>query len=198
MDPLYMEEAVEEESELVTGRTVKKKLFAALLSGFLLLGGLAAAFGISGVAYAMPIAGVGDFYVEFDKLTGSGFKLFTKVGDTGKEESVPMIRVKIDKATVNGLHIYKEMELPGVGKVRFNITASEPVKIKGLIQDFQVQNSNAKFTNQTIDENFGAENPFSQTAKTLTLTDAKLKTDYLFQSVVTLNGLHLGFEKIGD
>ncbi|HET7579541.1 MAG TPA: DUF6230 family protein [Bacillales bacterium] len=196
MEPLYQEQAVEEESEIVTGRTVKKKLMAALLSGFLLLGGLAAVFGISGVAYAMPIAGIGNFHVEFSKLTGSGFKLFTKIGDTGKAEQVPMFRVKIDEATIHDLHIYKIIEVPGMGKVKFNITASEPVQVKGLIQDAQEQLGNATFKNQAIDENFGADHPFSQTADSITLTDASLVTDYLFQSVVTLNGLHLGFENI--
>ncbi|HET7580037.1 MAG TPA: DUF6230 family protein [Bacillales bacterium] len=185
-----------EESKIVTGRTVKKKFLAALLAGFLALGGLAAAFGLSGVAYAMPIAGIGNFHVLFDKLSGHGFQLYTKIGDTGKNKSVPMFRVKIDNATIHGLHIYKIIDTP-MGKYKFNITATQPVHVKGLVQDAQTQIGDAKFTNQKIDENYGADHPFSQTASTVTITDGELVTDYLFQSVVTLSGLHLSFEKVG-
>lgn len=194
MNALSQEPSVEEHG-ILTGRTVKKKFFAALIAGFLALGGVAAAFGLSGVAYAMPLAGIGNFHVNFDKLTGHGFQLFTKIGDTGKNKSVPMFRVKIDNATIQGLHIYKIIDTP-VGKYQFNITASQPVHVKGLVQDAQTQVGNATFTNQKIDENYGAAHPFSQTANTVTITNGQLVTDYLFQSVVTLNGLHLSFQKV--
>ncbi|WP_233130483.1 hypothetical protein [Geobacillus sp. FJAT-46040] len=59
---------------IIGGRTAKKPLIAALLGGFLLLGALLSIFGLTGVAYAVPISGVGEFTVQFDKLNGSGYK----------------------------------------------------------------------------------------------------------------------------
>ena len=58
------------ETVIVGGQTVRKKLVYALLGGFLFLGSLLAIFGITGVAYAMPLSGVGEFTVKFDKMVG--------------------------------------------------------------------------------------------------------------------------------
>lgn len=49
------------------GTTVKKKFLIAFLTGSLALGGLLAAFGFTGTAFALPLGGIGDFYVEFDE-----------------------------------------------------------------------------------------------------------------------------------
>lgn len=197
MNAVHQEQAMEEQG-ILTGQTVKKKFFAALIAGFLLLGGLAAAFGISGVAFAMPIGGIGNFHVKFNKLVGTNFKFFPKLGQTGKQKSAPMVRNKMDTATVYGLHIYKDITLPGGNKVRLNITASKPVQIKGLIQDARYITGNFKFKNLAIAEHntndFSKE--FTQTANNVTITDANIVTDYLFQSMVTLNGTKISIQDI--
>jgi hypothetical protein len=200
MDAVLRYETTEEESQIVTGRTVKKKFFAALIAGFLMLGGLAAAFGISGVAFAMPIGGIGNFHVKFDKLVGTNFKFFPKLGETGNKDKAPMVRNKIDKATVYGLHIYKNITLPGGNKIRLNIMADKPVQIKGLIQDARYISGNFQFDDLAIAEHntndFTKE--FTQEANKLTIKDSNIVTDYLFQSMVTLNGTKIFVEDISD
>ncbi|HET7627015.1 MAG TPA: DUF6230 family protein [Bacillales bacterium] len=200
MNAVLRHEPTEEASCIVAGRIVKKKFFAALLAGFLMLGGLAAAFGISGVAFAMPIGGIGNFHVEFDKLVGTNFKFFPKLGETGNKDKAPMVRNKIDEATVYGLHIYKNITLPGGNDIRLNITADKPVKIKGLIQDARFIEGNFQFNDLAIAEHntddFTKE--FTQEASHLVIKNASIVTDYLFQSMVTLNGTKIYVEDIPD
>src|SRR5690625_5637592 len=59
--------------KLTISSTVKKKFFLALFIGFFLLGFLMLSFGITGTAFALPLGGMGDFYVKFSKLEGKGF-----------------------------------------------------------------------------------------------------------------------------
>lgn len=187
-------EHVEERTleEMTVGYTAKKKFFAAFLSGFLLLGMLGAVFGITGVAAAVPLAGIGHFTVEFDKLEGTSFKFFPKIGETGERDAAPMVRNVIDQATVYGLHIYKDIELPGGNTVRLHIKASEPVKIKGLIQDASKIKGNFQFHELALEENHtDGLKEFTQHATKLTITDAKILTNYLFQTLVTLQGTHI-------
>ncbi|HET7658283.1 MAG TPA: DUF6230 family protein [Bacillales bacterium] len=200
MEAYHHQEEVDEPTSIVSGRTVKKHFFAALIAGFLMLGGLAAAFGISGVAFAMPIGGIGNFHVQFDKLVGTNFLFFPKLGETGKQDKAPMVRNKIDEATVYGLHIYKDITLPGGNKVRLNITSSKPVKIKGLIQDARFVSGDFHFNHLTLAEHNTSDfsKEFTQTADHLTISNSNIVTDYLFQSMVTLNGTKISIEDIPD
>lgn len=180
------------------GGTVKKKFLAALAGGFLMLGGMAAVFGITGTAFALPMGGMGDFYVELDELDGTGFELIPHIGETGKSDASPMVRNKIDKATIKGLHIYKDLKMPTGKWIRVNIKATQPTEIKGLTQDAQFIDANLKFNNLAIEEhntNDFAKN-WSQNAKTVKITDAKIVTDYLFQDMVNLQGAKISIEKI--
>lgn len=189
-------------SEVGFGRTVKKKLLAALAGGFLMLGGMAAVFGITGTAFALPLGGMGDFYVKFDKLVSDpgnpGFQLLPHIGETGDSDAAPMVRNKIDSATIEGLRIYKDLKMPGGGWVRVNIKATKPTKVKGLIQDARFIDANLKFSDLSIKEK--NTNDFSknwtQKAKTVTITDGKIVTDYLFQNMVNLQGAKISVEKI--
>ncbi|HET7522306.1 MAG TPA: DUF6230 family protein [Bacillales bacterium] len=201
MEALRQEEAIEEQEALTVGRTVKKKFLAALLSGFLLLGGLAAVFGISGVAFAMPMGGIGTFMVQFDKLEGQGFKMLPHVGETGTKENAPLVRNIIDEATVYGLHIYKDIKIPVTDNwVRIHITADKPVHITGLIQDARFVSANLQFNDLKVAESNdgGWAEQWTQEGKSVTITDGEIVTTYLFQGTVTLNGTKINIEDIKD
>ncbi|TCP20301.1 hypothetical protein EV207_15319 [Scopulibacillus darangshiensis] len=186
------------ETGMAIGLIAKKKFFAALLGGFILLGGLAAAFGATGTAFALPLGGMGDFYVTFDKLEGTGFQFIPHVGETGNSDASPMVRNKIADATVYNLHIYKDLKLPTGNWVRVNITASKPTKIKGLIQDARFIDANLKFNDLAIEEHNTQDfsKNWGQKANSVTITDAKIVTDYLFQSMVNLQGAKISVEDI--
>lgn len=195
------------ETERVTiGRTVKKKFAITLLSGLLLFGVLLGIIGFSGTTLAVPMGGMGDFYVAFDELKGEGFELNPQIGETGNQDEAPLVRNKMEKATIDGLHIYKDLKMPIGGWVRINITASEPSEMQGLIQDARFIDADLQFddmdiyetnTSEMSEEEAFREN-WSQSGDTVTISDAKIVTDYLFQDVVALNGAKISVEGIDE
>ncbi|MDC3414565.1 DUF6230 family protein [Aquibacillus sp. 3ASR75-11] len=189
---------MDNESTEKVGTVWKKKFFVALLAGFLALGGLISVFGFTGTAFALPLGGIGDFYVKFDKLEGKGFQLMPKIGETGNSDAEPMIRNKIEEVKIDNLHIYKDIKLPTDQWIRINIKALGPTKISGLIQDARLIDANLSFNELAIEEQNTSDfsKNWSQNAQTITITNAKLVTDYLFQSVVSLGNAKIYVEKI--
>lgn len=182
------------------GTTVKKKFLIAFLTGSLALGGLLAAFGFTGTAFALPLGGIGDFYVEFDELNGEGFQLMPEIGETGTSDAEPMVRNVIEEVEITNLHIYKDLQMPTGGWVRFHIRANGPTKISGLIQDARLIDADLSFDNLAIEEKNTddfSEN-WSQNADTINIKDATLVTDYLFQEAVSLANAKISVEKIDE
>lgn len=193
-------------TNVTIGRTVKKKFFITLFSGFMLFGILIGTVGFTGTVFAVPLGGMGDFYVVFDELEGEGFELNPHIGETGNADEAPLVRNQMDRATIENLHIYKDLKMPGGGWVRVNITADEPTQIDGLIQDARFIDANLMFDDmaiaQTDTSQMTMEEAFQQNwthdAETVTITDAKIVTDYLFQNMVSLNGAEISLEHISD
>ncbi|HEY2421258.1 MAG TPA: DUF6230 family protein [Neobacillus sp.] len=193
------------ESVIIGGQTVKKKLVLALLGGFVFFGTLLGIFGITGVAAAVPI--VGDFTVSFDKMVGEGFQLYGSVADSALQQKNPVAVNEIDKATITGLKISKDV--PALG-VRVVITADKPVEITGLLQKATDIKGDATFEELTMAEKYiGDRNladpavfaqalseEFTQKAPKVTIVNGSIKTLYLFQKTVSLNGMHVAFEKL--
>ncbi|RFU62871.1 DUF6230 family protein [Peribacillus glennii] len=175
----------------------KKAFWTSLASGFLLLGLLLVSFGISGVACAVPIAGVGDFYVKFDQLEGTGYTFYPKLGETSSSDSSPQGTNLIKDVTIKNLQLYKDFKVGG-DTIRVLITASKPVRITGLHHDAGLIQANAKFQNLTLKENNSSnwQKQFEQTSSKITLENAKLKTHYLFQETINMAGMKLTVEKI--
>lgn len=188
------------EGKVTVGKTLKKKFLIAFLTGFLALGGLLSAFGFSGTAFALPLGGIGDFYVEFDELNGTNFQLLPQIGETGNSDAEPMVRNKMDTAEISGLHIYKDLPLPTGNWVRFHIRAEGQTTIEGLIQDARFIDANLSFEELAIEESNTDDfsKNWTQNASTITITDASLVTDYLFQSVVSLEGAKISVESIDE
>jgi hypothetical protein len=188
---------MENSIQLLEGSTSKKVFWSALGTGILVLALLLVTFGISGVAYAVPIAGVGDFYVEFDKLEGNGYTFYPKMGETSSEDSAPQGTNLINTLTIDNLQLYKDFKVGGQW-IRVKITASKPVQITGLQHDAGLIEADAKFTNLALKENHSDDwqKQFLQTSSKITLEHAKLKTHYLFQKTINMNGMRLTVEKI--
>lgn len=186
------------------GYTIKSKVFLALLAGFLSLGGVVALFGMTSTALALPVGGMGDFYVKFEKLEGEGFSLHPHIGETSDDDAAPLVRNQMEKATIEGLHIYKDLKLPGDHWIRINVTTSEPTTIKGLVQDAKVVDANLSFGEMTVAQKntskMSALEAFKQNwthqADTVTITDAEISTAYLFQSAVNLQAAQISIEML--
>ncbi|NRD78092.1 hypothetical protein HPT25_11910 [Bacillus sp. BRMEA1] len=183
--------------QLVEGMTSKKVFFSALATGIIALALLLVSFGISGVAYAVPIAGVGDFYVEFDHLEGTGYTFYPKMGETSAEASAPQGTNLIDRLTIQNLKLYKDFNVGGQW-IRVEITASQPVQISGLEQDAASIQANANFSNLVLAEKHSSDwqKQFKQTSSTIVLDHAKIKTHYLFQKTMSMNGMKVVVERI--
>ncbi len=185
------------ENALTVGQVAKKKFLIALLAGFLAFGGIAAFFGLTTTAFALPLGGMGDFYVELEELKGEGFRLQPQVAETGSTDAAPMVRNMIDKVEIKGLTIYKDLKLPTGNWIRVNIKAPS-ASIQGLTQDAQFIDANLSLTDMSIEEKNTDDftQNWTQNAGTITITDAKIVTDYLFQNFVSLNGAKISIESI--
>ncbi|MEN1967405.1 DUF6230 family protein [Lentibacillus sp. N15] len=191
---------------VVIGSTIKKKFFVALLGGLLIFGSFIATLGFTGTIFALPLGGMGDFYVKFDKLEGKGFTLNPQIGETGNQDAAPLVRNKIDSATIDNLHIYKDLKMPTGKWIRINIKANQPTTIEGLTQDARFIDADLAFDNMGIKEANTAEmsmeeafqKNWTQDADKVTITDGKIVTDYLFQNMVALNGAEIYLESIKE
>lgn len=180
------------------GKTWKKKFAAAMMAGFLGLASLIAIFGFSGTIVALPLGGIGDFIVEFDELKGENFQLLPNIGETGNSDAAPMVRNKMDSATITGLHIYKDLKLPTGNWIRIHIHSEGQTTITGLIQDARFIDADLSFEELGIHEKNTEDytQNWTQSASTVNIKNAKIVTDYLFQTTVSLQGAKISIESI--
>lgn len=191
------------ESVIIGGQTVKKKLILAILGGFLFLGALLGTFGLTGFAAAVPL--VGGFTVSFDKMEGTGFKMYGSLADSAMNKNNPVAVNEIDSAIITNLKITKPIPFLGINAV---ISASQPVTITGLQQKATQISGDASFSNMTMTDKYvgdqnltdpavlaqAAAQHFYQTADKITIINGVLDTVYLFQKTVSLNGMKVSFE----
>ncbi|OQP07512.1 hypothetical protein B1690_02995 [Geobacillus sp. 46C-IIa] len=189
-------------SVIIGGHTAKKPLLAALLGGFLFLSALLSIFGLTGVAYALPLGGVGEFTIQFDKLNGQGFKMYGGMAESGETKQTPVFVNEIKNASIQGLKISKDFEALGL---RVVIEAGGTVSIDGLVQKATQINGNISFGSLTMKENYvgDVQNPvqkaaqeFTQGADSISIENGDLKTVYLFQQKVSLPGMKVYFERL--
>ncbi|MEO2077350.1 MAG: DUF6230 family protein [Bacillus sp. (in: firmicutes)] len=193
------------ETVIIGGQTVKKRLLFALLGGFVFFGSLLGLFGVTGVAAAVPLSGVGEFTVSFDKMVGKDFQLLGGMADSVSRQNNPVAVNKIKHATIYGLEISKEVSIPGLPTFRVVIESKNPdnpVEIDGLLQKATVVSGDAVFTNMEMKETYVADKDpltqaaegFTQSANTITINKGVLKTLYLWQDKVSLSNMKVFFE----
>ncbi|SDW78723.1 hypothetical protein SAMN05444487_10698 [Marininema mesophilum] len=168
---------------LVTSFTVLSLLVTGLLAG--------------GVAAAVPIAGVGGFMVEADKIVATDFKLLPKMGPTSEKKMTPQAAMQMD-AEIYGMKLYKDFDIPGYGKVRVLVTCSGVAKSTGMVMDASKVEGNHSFKKFTTKENYSqdVQKKFEMSANSLVLTNAKLRGHYLFNNTISLPGMKLEFQKL--
>ncbi|KSU84261.1 hypothetical protein GA0061096_0313 [Fictibacillus enclensis] len=193
-----MGKTVELKTTLNKGNVNKRVFWKAFASGMVALATLLSFMGVSGTAYAIPMAGVGNFYVEFDHLEGNGYTFYPKMGESSKEKSTPQGTNLIKDLTIDHLQLYKDFNISGDKWIRVKIVASKPVHISGLQQDASVINADAKFSNLALKEKQSSDwqKQFQQMSSTIELNHAKIKTHYLFQEKVVMNGMKVTVERI--
>ncbi|OYD06982.1 DUF6230 family protein [Paludifilum halophilum] len=160
---------------------------------------LSVALGIyaGGVAMAVPLAGVGGFYIEADRIEIRDFKLLPEVGETSEKKAVPQVATQMD-ADIKGLKLYKDLNIPGQGKVRVLITASGVVKSTGMVLDMTKISADHSFKKLTIKEEASSDfrKKFGMDAPHLVLKDPKIQAHYLFNNSISLPGMKLEVQKL--
>lgn len=192
--------------DTVVGSTRKRRFLITLLGGFIIFSSLLATIGFTGTIFALPLGGMGDFYVTFEELEGEEFTLNPQIGETGEQDEAPLVRNEIGTATIDDLHIYKDLKLPTGKWVRINVKADQPSKIEGLTQDARFIDADLAFDEMAIKEENTSSMPvekafeknWTQDADNVQISDAKIVTDYLFQNMVTLNGAKIYLERIDE
>ncbi|WP_380705456.1 DUF6230 family protein [Salinithrix halophila] len=150
-----------------------------------------------GVAAAVPIAGIGGFSIEADRIVITDFKLLPKVGPTSEKKAVPQVATQMD-AKIRGLRLYKDLHMPGQGKVRILVTASGEVISKGMVLDMSKLTGDHDFKKLTIKEKTSNDfrQKFGMDAPDLVLTNPKMRGHYLFNNSISLPGMKLELKKL--
>ncbi|CAB3393371.1 DUF6230 family protein [Kyrpidia spormannii] len=172
------------------------KWFLYSMSGALALL-FALVFGIwkGGVALAVPVAGIGSFYIEADQIDVTNFKLLPKIGESSESSVVPQGASTLD-ATIKGMKLYKDVDMPGKGRVRVLITAAGDVKASGLTLDLSRLSSDGSFTQLEVAEHNDTDptKKFSMGASSIVLNKPVIEGHYLFANSISLPGMVMQFE----
>jgi hypothetical protein len=117
----------------------------------------------SGVAYAVPLAGIGGFTIQADKLTAESAMIYPGVDDTSNQEAYPMAVVEQKNVTIEGLRLIKPLDvssIPGLsGNARIVLTANGTVTAdQQMVKITNLKAETATFNQQVIDES-NSDNP---------------------------------------
>jgi hypothetical protein len=99
---------------------------AASIGALALIGVLLAA---SGVAYAVPLAGIGGFTLEAEEIRGEGMFIYPGVEETSETDAQPVVVNELQSAEIEGLVLTKEIDasaIPGLdGTARIVISQND-------------------------------------------------------------------------
>jgi hypothetical protein len=127
--------------------------------------GVAASFGVvflvamlvvsSGVAFSAPLAGVGGFTINADRIEGDNLYQYAGLTDTSERDGMPVAVAEFTEVRIEGLELVKSVEgVPGIGgNARIVITATDTVTADSLlIKQSYIYAENSTFKGLLIDE----------------------------------------------
>lgn len=176
-----------------------------------------AAVGLSsGVAYAVPVAGVGGYTITADTIEGQDALIYPQSGveTSGAGDRVAAV-YELESTTIQGLKITKPINVPGGGQSNVVITAEREVRSDEiLLKASSLETSGAKLNLLEVDENM-ADSPSrqfelraavddpanarhinieSQDGPDVVLEDPVMQTHYLVTNRIALPGLTVRLE----
>ncbi|MFC5972803.1 DUF6230 family protein [Halomarina salina] len=173
---------------------IDKRRFAVVFAvGNILLLGVGASIVMGGVAVAVPTAGVGGFTVEFDELQGQGFQQYASVENNSECAAYPSFVAQIDSGTIEGLNLYKDIEVPMTDDtMRMSIKSDQTAEFSGLTQKATYLNADLTFDEgQTIKAgapSSDVQNQIGLSAPAVVIEDATIKSQAQFVNSITLPG----------
>jgi hypothetical protein len=170
------------------GKVNRSIFWSVMLVSLLFLGGMGILISRGAIAMAatIPIP----FTVQASTINATNFKLYPGVS---KADNTTPVGVNQLDGTLSNLQISKTIGLPVVGNVTISLKAGQntPVSTTGLTTDITALTAtNASFQNQSVNSNENG-NAFEVDATSATLTNADIKSPYLFANSITLPGLSL-------
>ena len=175
----------------------------------------------SGTAYAVPLAGIGGFTIEADKVTSEEVIIYPGVDDTSERSAYPMAVVEQKNVRIEGLRQIKELDvgsMPGLsGKARIVITSDETVTAdEQVLKASKIEAESATFNGQVIDEH-DSDDPtrkfdissgsfegrtvdVSKDGPAQTLKNVEIQAHYLASNQISLPGMELSvqYDSNGD
>lgn len=174
-----------------------RKFAITIVAALVLQAGTVGAVMAGGVAIAVPTAGVGGFTVTFNQLEGQGFTQYASLENSSECGTYPSAVAKIDQGKIEGLRLYKDVEVPegmpgGGNTVRMMITSDKTVKFSGMTQKFTYLQGDLKMKSQKTTSDPGSmKSSFSLSAPSIVINDGKIKAQSQFLQSITLSGAHV-------
>lgn len=154
----------------------------------------------TGIAYAVPLAGLGGFDIAASEISADNMLLYPGVGDTSTMEHYPQTVVELEDVEIDGLWLYKTFDLsntPGVsGQARVlfvsgGTTNAESMVVKSTafategdatFQDFEINEQASSDPRAQFD--ITADGP-------VTLDRPRIKAHYLASGSISLSNTNL-------
>lgn len=149
----------------------------------------------TGVAYAVPLAGLGGFNIAADEISANNMLLYQGVGDTSTMEHYPQTIVELQDVTLDGLWLYKTFDMdkaPGLtGQARVYLwTGGETTADNVLVKSSALStDGGATFRDFAVTERGGSRpgTQFQITADDgITLEQPRINAHYLASSKLTV------------
>lgn len=152
---------------------------------------------------AFPIAGVGGFVIDAQRITGTNLNIYTDMGPTSLHENWGQARIEIGSVNITGLKLVKNIDLKGalsqydISELEVLVTPREGVTVSGSQVKLKVTAilaTNSSFTNLKIQENRNASRPidvFHLNASNFTLDGPELNSHFMSAGTITIPGLNV-------
>lgn len=196
----------------------KKAIFAKTFGASLGLMLLVAAVGVyGGLAYAVPVSGVGGYTVTADSIDGDNAVVYPSAGATSGAGQTGVAVVELQSTTIENLKITKTVSLPGLGERQVVISAEDTVKSDQLLlKASNIYAANSTLTGLQLDETPEGDMEFAVTAGAaqnaesgntvniqgqnpgLHVENAELQTHYLVTNQISIPGLSVTIQEPGE
>lgn len=157
---------------------------------------------------AFPIAGVGGFIIDAQRISGTNLGIYTDVGSTSLHENWGQARIELGTVNLDGLSLVKTIDLNGalaqydITELQVLITPRPGARVSGTEVKLGVTGltaTHSDFTNLAVRENRSASNPlevFHLSASSFTLDQPKLNTHLLSAGSMSIPGLSVDLRLI--
>jgi len=162
----------------------------------------------TGVAYAVPLAGVGGFRITADEISADSLVLYPGVGDTSERDVYPQTTVELQGTELENLRAFKDIDLDRTpvfsGQLRFLLTNRGTVEGNAvLLKTSALESRSATFDGFAIEDDGAgdARTAFEiRSTDGATFEDADIRAHYLTTDTLTSSNLmiHACWDRDGD